>query len=160
MEISSIGNASAMAEMRQRMFSKADADGSGGISLDEFKELGKAQKKGGPEGAGKAGGAPDPTEMFSKFDADGNGELTQAELDSGMQSMMEARTSKIKLGDDDGTSSLLEILAKDQDEQATSGTDNDDEDDKKVDLNALAAALAQYASAASGGSSSSSGIRV
>lgn len=159
MEIGSIGNASAMAEMRQRMFAKSDADGSGGLTLEEFTAMGKAAEKNRPEGAGKPAGAPDPSELFAQFDSDGDGQLTQAELDTGMQAMMEARTSRVRLGEDDGTTSLLKVLSESREEAESSTAAKksaDDDEENGVDLQALTAALAQYASVAGGGGGSSS----
>lgn len=75
MGISSIsGNSELFRQMRQQMFSKADADGNGDLSVDEFKEMGKN----GPV----QGGKPDVAELFKKADTDGDGKLTTSELDS------------------------------------------------------------------------------
>lgn len=56
-------------------FEAADADKSGGLSLDEFKGL----QADSPLGSAKPAGAPSAEEMFAKLDADGDGQLTAAE---------------------------------------------------------------------------------
>ncbi len=66
-----------MKAMRERMFAKVDADGSGGLSVEEFTEMGKNR----PGGAKAAGEGPDAAELFAEIDADGNGEVSQAELE-------------------------------------------------------------------------------
>ncbi len=78
MQISSMfsGNAAALQQMRQQRFSKADLDGSGGLSLSEFQEIRKSR----PSGLPSPSGAPDAAAIFGKLDTDANGELTQAEL--------------------------------------------------------------------------------
>ena len=59
------------AQLQQRFFQGADADKSGGLSLDELKN---AKPPGGaPEGV-------DVEKLFSSLDADGDGSLTQSEL--------------------------------------------------------------------------------
>ncbi|NBX66797.1 MAG: hypothetical protein EBQ96_07365 [Proteobacteria bacterium] len=72
---------------RQALFQKADANGSGGLSLEEFKSI-------GPKGANAPQGAPSATDVFSKFDANSDGELTQSELDSGAKTAFESRLSQ------------------------------------------------------------------
>lgn len=110
MSISSIGGsnaASMMQQMRERMFTQADSDQSGGLSLDEFKA---AAKQGGPPPGGPPPGGPPPggpppggaagsaqgsanvagTEassalesVFNALDTDGDGTVSQAELAAG-----------------------------------------------------------------------------
>jgi hypothetical protein len=65
-----------MQQMQQKMFAKADADQSGGISLQEFSNTGQAEKS---DASGRANGM-DASKMFSKLDADGDGQLTQTEM--------------------------------------------------------------------------------
>lgn len=72
------------------VFAKADSDGSGSLSLDEFKAMGKAH--GGhhhhhssdstsANAEGTASGDDDKlAQLFSKVDADGNGQVSQDEL--------------------------------------------------------------------------------
>jgi hypothetical protein len=69
-------------QMQQRMFKKADADGSGGLDKTEFANM----IADGP--GGKAPGGTDASDAFTKIDANGDGQLTTAELDKGMQDMM------------------------------------------------------------------------
>lgn len=62
-----------LAQMRERMFQKADANGDGSIDKTEF---GKGPQ---PPGMGKAG-MPSSDRMFAKIDGDGNGALSKDEL--------------------------------------------------------------------------------
>ena len=105
MSISSIGGskaASMMQQMRERMFTQADSDQSGGLSLGEFKA---AAKQGGPPPGGPPPGGPPPggaagsaqgaanaagtvassalDSVFNALDADGDGTVSQAELSAG-----------------------------------------------------------------------------
>ncbi len=94
--ISSIGGSGGMpdfsriqAQMQQKSaqaFGKADGDGSGGLSIDEFKSMMESSPM---AKAGKVGGAEKASEAFGKLDADGDGSLTKTELDDGMKKMME-----------------------------------------------------------------------
>ncbi|MBR0679371.1 hypothetical protein GXW74_02640 [Roseomonas eburnea] len=86
--------------MRERMFARADSDGSGGLSVDEFKAMGPppgGPPPGGPPPGGA--GAASSTEgsanaaatsesdavqsLFNSLDTDGDGTVSQAELEAG-----------------------------------------------------------------------------
>jgi hypothetical protein len=74
MQVSSPGsaaNAAMIQQMRQQIFSRADKDGDGGISLTEFQALGKPAASAGT-------GAMDAA--FKSLDADGDGKLSAAEM--------------------------------------------------------------------------------
>ena len=65
-----------------QIFAKLDADSSGGISLDEFKNGPMAKR------------AKDPSmveKRFQALDADGNGQVSQAEFAEGMKKMRGTR---------------------------------------------------------------------
>ncbi len=67
----SAGNAALIQQMRQQMFSRADKDRDGSISLAEFQALGKPA-------ASAATGAMDAA--FKALDSDGDGKLSAAEM--------------------------------------------------------------------------------
>ena len=70
------------ARMQERMFQKADADGSGGVDATELQTLlDKAAKKTGTSSDSSA------TELLSKADGNKDGSLSSGELDSVMKSM-------------------------------------------------------------------------
>lgn len=70
------GHGSDMLQMWKEKMAAADADASGGLSLEEFTKLGESGKA---EGASKTG-APDPADIFAKLDGDGDGELSTEEM--------------------------------------------------------------------------------
>ncbi len=81
--ISSLGGGQqALASLARSLFKTGDADGSGGISLDEFKVLGKNLPGGKNVSETGASGGPDVAKIFSKIDADGDGSITEAEFTS------------------------------------------------------------------------------
>ncbi|SDD91103.1 EF-hand domain-containing protein [Belnapia rosea] len=67
----SAGNAAMIQQMRERMFSRADKDGDGSLTLDEFQPLARPAASAGT-------GAMDAT--FKALDADGDGRLSSAEM--------------------------------------------------------------------------------
>lgn len=106
MNISSVGSSSLMQQMQQAMFSKADANGDGQLSSDEFLSIGQDLQGGGKSGPAKAmrgsGGfaanfgsemmgsmlsmqeAPSAEDIFTGADADADGKLTAEELAADM----------------------------------------------------------------------------
>jgi len=69
------GSYASFSAARQAAFQKADADGTGGLSLEEFQAL-------GPKDGKKVDGATSVQDLFNQIDTDGNGEVTQTELDA------------------------------------------------------------------------------
>lgn len=65
-------------KMRQQKFAKADSDGDGGLSLDEFKAMGKNM----PGGKNVSATDDKVSEMFKKIDGDQDGKVTQSELEA------------------------------------------------------------------------------
>jgi hypothetical protein len=61
--------------LRERAFSQADTDRSGGLSLAEFKVAGQQL----PGGSNAPSGTPSIEAIFGAVDADGNGSVTTAE---------------------------------------------------------------------------------
>ncbi len=92
--------------MRQQRFAQADGDGSGGLSLDEFKSM-VTQGPGGPGGPGGAHGpggpggsppvAPSDEQLsvdFEAWDRDGDGALSSSEWDAGFESKRAAMSTE------------------------------------------------------------------
>ena len=89
----SAGGAAMIQQMRDRMFARADKDGDGGLSLDEFKAMAKrppreagsagpaAENAAGP--ATSAGRTDRAAAAFSALDTNGDGKLSGAELEQG-----------------------------------------------------------------------------
>jgi hypothetical protein len=77
---------SRLQDLRQQAFNKADVDGSGGLSIAEFQGLE------GPGGAKPSEAQAE--EAFKAFDGDGDGQLTQRELDDGLQKMMQSLSTQ------------------------------------------------------------------
>lgn len=82
--ISGFGNAMGfdpqmMAQMREQMFKRADNNGDGSLSKEEFTAA-----------APKQNGGPDAAEMFSRIDNNSDGKLDQSEMDAFGQKMMQA----------------------------------------------------------------------
>lgn len=87
MQVSSANSAQALEmanRMRQRMFSRADQDSNGGLSLDEFRTMRPGNS--GTRAADSAGAttATDRSaEIFSRLDTDGDGSVSAEELEAG-----------------------------------------------------------------------------
>jgi hypothetical protein len=89
----SAGGAAMLQQMRDRIFARADKDGDGGLSLDEFKamakrpprEAGSAAPAAGVA-AGQAGRTDRAAAAFSALDTNGDGKLSGAELEQGRRS--------------------------------------------------------------------------
>jgi Ca2+-binding EF-hand superfamily protein len=81
----------AMRQMQQRLFSKADADGSGGLGAAEFESMMKSSPMGGT-GPGGVSAA----EAFQKIDGDGDGQLTAGEMEAAQKQMMERFQSTVQ----------------------------------------------------------------
>ncbi|HEX8375925.1 MAG TPA: EF-hand domain-containing protein [Geminicoccaceae bacterium] len=64
-----------MEALRERMFSQADTDRNGGLSLAEFKVAGQQL----PGGSNAPSGTPSVEAIFGAVDIDGNGSVTTAE---------------------------------------------------------------------------------
>jgi hypothetical protein len=82
--------------MRQRMFDKADADGSGGIDASELKgALAKLAEDTGQD-------VGDADELLTKWDANGDGILDIDEMDTGMKSLMPPPSSTMEFAQRQG----------------------------------------------------------
>ena len=88
MQISGSAGAVQASQVRERLFSRADSDRSGGLSLGEFTAM--AQRRAGPAAANSAGGATGAAQAnhavqdaFRLLDRDNDGNLSPAELSVG-----------------------------------------------------------------------------
>lgn len=114
--ISSMGgmpSAAQMAQMREKMFSKADANSDGSIDKAEF-------AKGAPQGAD----SKKADEMFAKIDSDGNGKISKDEstafdkkMSTEMQSMMLSVQGSRSAG---GPPDLSQLFGDNDDDETSS----------------------------------------
>ncbi len=128
-----------MQQFKEKMFSKIDSDGNGGIDKTEFSDLAKKMSE-------MSGSSQSVEDIFSTYDTDGDDSLSMDELDSfmkdnapqpppmnglmggqGMQNPLEDLFSKID-GDSDGSinKSEFEDFAKNISERTGESTDVDD----------------------------------
>ncbi len=128
-----------MQQFKEKMFSKIDSDGSGGIDKTEFSDLAKKMSE-------MSGSSPNVEDVYSKYDANGDKSLSMDEMDSfmkdnaptpppvnglmggqGMQNPLEDLLSKID-SDSDGSinKSEFEDFAKHISERTGESTDVDD----------------------------------
>lgn len=84
-------------QARLSAFQKADTDGSGGLSLEEFKAAGPKDANG--NAIAPPPGAPGVEDMFASLDSDSDGSLSQAELDSGFGQKFEPGGQSLLSGD-------------------------------------------------------------
>ncbi len=103
-------------EQREQQFLKADTDGSGGLSIEEFEQGAPADAL-----AKLASSGPSAENLFKRMDRDGNGELTQGEIENGKPKFDSANMSVLiqlqSAGDTETDQSLAKLLAEDEDEQ-------------------------------------------
>jgi len=75
-------NPQMLTQMREKMFSKLDADADGSVT--------KAELEAAPKPEGRSGGkAPNVDRMLKDFDGDGDGAITQSEMSAGFQKIDE-----------------------------------------------------------------------
>ena len=67
-----------MQQFKEKMFSKIDSDGSGGIDKTEFSDLAKKMSE-------MRGSSPNVEDVFSKYDTNGDSSLSIDEMDSFMK---------------------------------------------------------------------------
>ncbi len=114
-----------MQQFKEKMFSKIDSDGNGGIDKTEFSDLAKKMSE-------MSGSSINVDDVFSKYDADGDNSLSMDELDSfnkdnppppppaGMQNAMS--TYGMNMGADQ-LSSLLDLLSNRSSDGSSASTD-------------------------------------
>lgn len=87
MQVSSAGSAQAAElakQMRERLFARADKDGSGGLSLVELQAAAPGRSRSAPaDAAGGTAASDRAAKIFARLDADGDGSVTAAELEAG-----------------------------------------------------------------------------
>ncbi len=81
----------AMRQMQQKMFSKADADASGGLDIKEF----ESAMANSPM-AGKGPKGVTAQDAFKKIDGDGNGQLSTTEMQAMQDQMMQRMQSTMQ----------------------------------------------------------------
>jgi Ca2+-binding EF-hand superfamily protein len=135
--VGSIGGFSGVADLaalKERMFKKADANGDGAITLDEF-----------TANAPKDGKGPDAASLFAEIDSDGDGSVSRDESDAFIAKRFSSGMQSVFLGDQEGSSAggLDELLSASDDLVSTlissflSATDTDG--DGKVTSDEIAA---------------------
>ena len=107
----------AMRQMQQKLFTKADGDGSGGLNATEFESMLKSSPMGG-----KRPGGVSAEDAFKKIDGDGDGQLTQTEMEGARKQMMDQFQSTMQLfgqsssassgGSQDSLQTLLDAIGK------------------------------------------------
>ena len=110
------------AQFQQRLFQQADADKSGGVSLEELTSV-KAPP-GAPQGV-------DAAEIFARLDGDGDGSLSQSELKAppfGNPSGLSGEALSGLFASDaegsDGISALLDLLSSSSEETSNSSSNS------------------------------------
>lgn len=114
-----------MQQFKEKMFSKIDSDGSGGIDKAEFSDLAKKMSE-------MSGSSPNVDDVYSKYDANGDSSLSMDEMDSfmkdnaptppaGMQNAMS--TYGMNMGQDQ-MSSLLDLLNNQSSDSKSGDTDS------------------------------------
>lgn len=82
--VSSIGSSAVFSSLQQKLFTKLDTNGSGGIDKTELSEFMSfaASQSGGTQ-------ATDSAALFSSIDSDGDGAISQTELSDGAKSLFD-----------------------------------------------------------------------
>lgn len=117
--ISSVGSysTSSLAAMKEQLFAKADANNSGGLTLEEF----TASLPEAPTGASGAGAAS-ASQMFSDMDTDGDGSVTSAEFASFTPPKPSGTAGLAQMGSGSDILELLNGLSSTEDSSSTSTT--------------------------------------
>ena len=118
-------SAAQMAQMREKMFSKTDANSDGSIDKTEF-------AKGAPQGAD----SKKTDEMFAKIDSDGNGKISKDEstaFDKKMSSEMQSMMLSVQSSGSAGGPPDLSQLFGDDDDDATSSVSGSNSTQSKQD---------------------------
>ena len=112
-------------QARAAAFEQADADKSGGLSLQEL-ESARAES---PFGGANSAGSPSTEEIFAQLDADGNGEVSSTEFTSARPPTPaggfspEAFASLLSAQESEGSTSILDLFAASSEEEVSEETD-------------------------------------
>jgi Ca2+-binding EF-hand superfamily protein len=119
MSIGAIGSSScqsAAQAWKDKMFKKADTDGDGKISADEFAaftqkmESRKGTSSADATGAAGAVAKPDAATLFKSFDTDGSGSLSESELTTGMKRLHQSTAHAVKQHKSGDSEQLMDML--------------------------------------------------
>jgi Ca2+-binding EF-hand superfamily protein len=114
-------SAAQMAQMREKMFSKADANSDGSIDKTEF-------AKGAPQGAD----SKKTDEMFAKIDSDGNGKISKDESTAFDKKMSAQMQSMMLSMQNSGTPDLSQLFGNTKNDK-TSSVDGSNSTQSKQD---------------------------
>lgn len=144
-------------KMREKLFSKADADGNGSVDASELQSM--LARLSGNSGAGDSSSS-DATALLKKMDSDGDGSLSSTELDAGMRALigpppstMQFAQSRSGASGDSGDASAIGPTARSGDDLFSKIDSNAD---GSVDAGELAAFKEKMTQAMDGGDSSAS----
>ncbi|MDA7949558.1 MAG: EF-hand domain-containing protein [Hyphomicrobiaceae bacterium] len=108
-------------KMQAQRFEGADADKSGTLSLDEFKQA-HANR---PQGPANVAGAPSAEEIFAEIDTDGNGEVSSEEFSSFKPPRPPGGSGAPPAGGGLASDTLASLLALQEESSSESDTSND-----------------------------------
>lgn len=114
MQVSSLSSTSYMQQL-QSLFTKADKNSDGGISLDEF----TASATDKSAGSAKSAESDKTAKLFGKMDSDGNGNLTQDEMSAFVTKLSASAQNVMMAYQQQGSGSQADALL------STADTDGD-----------------------------------
>jgi hypothetical protein len=128
---SSTAGLSNIAAMRQKMFSKMDADGNGSVSKDEFLKAAEKMQAQRPKAA-EAQNMPSPEEIFKQADTNGDGSLSKDEFAALTDKMDEQRT---KMGGPGGKGGAKAAAKANNGSSSADGQNSQSNTDDPADTN-------------------------
>jgi len=144
-------------KMREKLFSKADADSNGNVDASELQSM--LTRLSGNSGTGDSSSS-DATALLKKMDSDGNGSLGSTELDAGMRALtgpppstMQFAQSRSGAAADSGDASAIGPTGRSGDDLFSKIDSNAD---GSIDAGELAAFEEKMTQALDGGDSTAS----